>query len=514
MDYKKHFIPLLLIVATTLSVATTNYNNDIENWHVYDNKPAGATINQLGNNIIFKGDGRKNSYMNGSRNVTKGWNNTKEHILEWRMKFSEKFKIGVYTQTQKGRRVLLYDYKEKDKGLYKKRYIRMGLGKASMNGLLQSFSRNLDADLKKYEPDNQIISVNGFKVQGSGTIGSLQLVSEADDNQNNDLVIAKAKDVCINKNSDENVVCMETEQIVYVLYDEKILYSVSTFGNWNIIGKEKLDENILFLLNLKQLSSSPLLYIGTSDGNGGEDKIYYTDVKKKKLHKLLSFKTGHQYIVTSIIANETELIISSEDMNGQKNPTETYDISKLPKIIKIEKEDNSELINIAKEHCLGEDKSTSSILCSNEKNIVYIVDTKKINFHTNNNNIYRVSIEKNKENIELISRDIQTQSHYPKEYFQLVKLENTPIYLKKFLSIGADDNTRWSFMYKDKELFTQHSNDSDMSIYDIHIDKFGKKLIFSYMQKYTDPYGTYTLTYDISNPNEMILINTKMKRLR
>jgi len=218
MDYKKQLIPLLVIVASTLSMATTNYNG-IENWNVYDNTPTGATIKQsgrAGEEIIFKGDGRRNSYMNGARDTTKGWNNTKEHILEWRMKFSEKFRIGVYTQTQKGLRILFYDYKDKDKGFYKKRYIRIGLGKESMSNVAQRFSRNLDADLQKYEPDNQIISVNGFKVQGSGTIDSLQLLSKSENNQQDVLIIEKAKDVCINGNRDKNVVCMATEKTAYV----------------------------------------------------------------------------------------------------------------------------------------------------------------------------------------------------------------------------------------------------------------------------------------------------------
>jgi len=519
MNYKKRLaIPLMILSLNTLSFATIYSDGEdgtVGNWKVHDNKPAGAVvsnvIDEIKNSkvIELKGEGRLNSYMLGG----KDWRNTREKVLKWSMKFSEKFKITLYIKTKKGLRTLFYDYKNKDKGFYQKKYIKIGLGKQSMGGTWQKFSRDIEADLKKYEPDNELIKIKGMKVQGSGRMDDVRLEKKEDNDPNNALVIAKAKDVCINGKRDQKVVCMATRQMVYLLDDRKALYAVSTSGNWSVIGKQNVEKYNILFSKIKQIDHSPLLYLETSDGNGGRDEIYYTDINTKQLHKLLSFKTGHHYSITSVRADKRELIIEGEDRYGQNHSVKTYDISKLPKITEIDKGNDFVLIKKAKEHCLGEDKSTSSILCSNEKNIVYLVDTEKIDFERDNNNIYRVSIEKNQESVEIISKNIETNTIYPRERLVFIKLKNTPIYLKKFLSIGADTDIDWSFMYKGKALFSQHSNDNDKAIYDIHTDASGKKLIFSYDQEYVDPYGKYTLTYDISNPNKMVLIDKIINNL-
>jgi len=181
MNYKKILtIPLTFLSMTTLSFATIYSNaegGNTDSWHVYDNTPSGATISNViddskkSNVIELKGKARFNSYMLGN----KDWDNSTEKHLKWSMKFSEKFKITVYLSTQKGLRTLFYDYRNYDKGLYKTKYIKIGLGSKSRKGTWQSFSRNIEADLKKYEPDNELLSINGFKVQGSGRIDDVEL---------------------------------------------------------------------------------------------------------------------------------------------------------------------------------------------------------------------------------------------------------------------------------------------------------------------------------------------------
>jgi len=181
MNYKKRFTILLMILSlSTISFATVYFDGEdgtVGNWHVYDNKPTGAVVSNVIDDdkhayvIDFKGDGRLNSYMLGD----KDWSNRREKKLMWSMKFSEKFKITVYLKTKKGVRTLFYDYKNRDKGLYSKRYIKIGLGSRSKNGTWEKFSRNLEADLKKYEPDNELIKVRGLKVQGSGRMDDVRL---------------------------------------------------------------------------------------------------------------------------------------------------------------------------------------------------------------------------------------------------------------------------------------------------------------------------------------------------
>jgi len=188
MNYKKQLtIPLILLSLSTFSSATNYFDGEdgtVGNWKVYDNEPTGAVvsnvIDEIKNSkvIEFEGDTRRNSYMLGSRD----WNNRTEKYLKWSMKFSEKFKITVYLKTKKGVRTLFYVYKNKDKGLYQKRYIKFGLGSKSMNGKWQDYSRDIEADLKKYEPDNELIKVKGMKVQGSGRIDDVRLEKKGDTN--------------------------------------------------------------------------------------------------------------------------------------------------------------------------------------------------------------------------------------------------------------------------------------------------------------------------------------------
>jgi len=174
----------ILSLLATLASATTyeNANNGTtDKWKVYDNKPAGAIIENvydktLNSKVIkLTGEGRKNAYMLGQKSGKKAWNNRSEKNISWKMNFAENFKIMVYVKTKLGQRVLYYDYKNKDRGVYKKKYIRFGLGRASKKGTWLTIQRDLEADLKKYEPNNTIISVNAFRVNGSGMVDDIQL---------------------------------------------------------------------------------------------------------------------------------------------------------------------------------------------------------------------------------------------------------------------------------------------------------------------------------------------------
>ena len=186
MNHKKLFvIPLTLLSLTSLSFSSLYFDgedNTVGDWHVYDNTPAGATVSNVldkvknSNVIELKGDGRFNSYFLGN----KDWANSTEKNLKWSMNFSEKFKIVVYLSTSKGARTLYYDYKNYDKGLYNTKDIKIGLGSKSMSGTWQNISRNIEADLKKYEPNNSLLEIKGFKVQGSGRIDDVRLEKKGD----------------------------------------------------------------------------------------------------------------------------------------------------------------------------------------------------------------------------------------------------------------------------------------------------------------------------------------------
>jgi len=186
MNYKKQLtIPLMICSLTTFSLASIYFDGEdktVGDWRVHDNKPSGATVSNVldkvknSNVIELKGDGRLNAYFLGN----KDWKNTTEKNLKWSMNFSERFKISVYLSTSKGARTLFYDHNNHDKGLYRTKYIKIGLGSKSMSGTWQKISRNIEADLKKYEPNNSLLEIKGFKVQGSGRIDDVRLEKKGD----------------------------------------------------------------------------------------------------------------------------------------------------------------------------------------------------------------------------------------------------------------------------------------------------------------------------------------------
>jgi len=149
-------------------------------WNVYDNTPAGATVSNVsdnGNKVIqFVGSGKQNAYRIGNiENRVGAWNNTAEHTLEWSMNFNESFQLFVRIMTNDGPRYIYYTDHATSLGKRDGTYIHIGLGATVSNGTWQNFSRDVSVDLKKYEPTNQLVAINGFMVRGSGMIDNVQL---------------------------------------------------------------------------------------------------------------------------------------------------------------------------------------------------------------------------------------------------------------------------------------------------------------------------------------------------
>jgi len=159
-------------------------------WVVYDNSPSGATITNIMDNeknsrvIQFKGEGRLNSYALGAKSGDRAWNNTNEKTLQWSMNVDGKYKLYIYVDTTDGLRYIYYSYHNKNKGLISNKYVHHGLGRGSKNGEWHTYTRDLEKDLKKYEPNNSIVAVNGFRFQGDAKIDNISLLSDNDDADN------------------------------------------------------------------------------------------------------------------------------------------------------------------------------------------------------------------------------------------------------------------------------------------------------------------------------------------
>jgi len=156
------------------------------NWEVYDDSPQGATISNVYDEdkqsyvMEFDGDGFNNGYRIGHNIATspRAWNNTDHKSIRWSMNFNEVYYMYVAVETTKGSRMMQYTSGTTDKGISSSgTYIHHGLGTDSRDGTWQTFTRDLRADLKEYESDNELISINGFLIKGSGRVDDITTIS-------------------------------------------------------------------------------------------------------------------------------------------------------------------------------------------------------------------------------------------------------------------------------------------------------------------------------------------------
>jgi len=200
--------------APTTNVVSSKVKSNGDNttgWYVYDADPAGATIaseydDAKGSNVIrLNGDGLKNGYTLGwtahdwdsSTNKLMKWSESTNKTIKWSMKYSEDFVIYVRLNTKDGYRYLFYTDANLNYGTASyydaPHYIHNGLGSASKDGTWKTFTRNLSADLKRFNPNNEIITVDGFFVRGSGLIDDVELL-KTNGTEVNSIVYEDAED--------------------------------------------------------------------------------------------------------------------------------------------------------------------------------------------------------------------------------------------------------------------------------------------------------------------------------
>ncbi len=187
---KKLAIALCFALISSISHATLYEDAEDGNtngWRVYDNTPAGAIIsnvyddNKQSNVIELSGDGWRNGYVLRKSSDGTAWNNTEETIIQWSMNYNEYFTVYISAQTTKGHRYIYYTPSNSDGGLRSNgRYIHHGLGSSSVNGEWQTFTRDLQADLKEFESDNEIISINAFLIRGNGKVDDIEMLKKAE----------------------------------------------------------------------------------------------------------------------------------------------------------------------------------------------------------------------------------------------------------------------------------------------------------------------------------------------
>ncbi len=155
-----------------------------DRWVIYGGATAGATVTNLldiesnSNVIQLSGNGDLTGYRLGDSNSasSKAWHNATQKTINWEFKYSEPAVFYVAMETAQGFRYLYYTFSDADQGISASgTYIHRGLGSMPMDGAWHAVSRDLEADLRRFEPDNQVIEVNAFLVRGSGFVDNILL---------------------------------------------------------------------------------------------------------------------------------------------------------------------------------------------------------------------------------------------------------------------------------------------------------------------------------------------------
>ena len=127
-------------------------------WVIYDSTPAGASIanvydSSLHSHVITLHGQRVpgSSNSNGFRLLL---NNNTQKILSWRMKTNNAFIIYIRVTTTSRVRYISY-------------YVGHGLGNESRDGNWHTYTKDLNAYLHTYHPDEDIVTIDDFRVRTS-----------------------------------------------------------------------------------------------------------------------------------------------------------------------------------------------------------------------------------------------------------------------------------------------------------------------------------------------------------
>ena len=155
-------------------------------WDIYDDVPANASARVVDDSdldsavIEFSGAGTANGYRIGGLSAARGgWNDTSRFVVSWRMRTSERFNLFVTAETAQGFRYFFYNEQSIDRGLINGLYVHHGLGASTREGRWHDISRDLVADLARAEPDNRLLSVQGFIVRGNLRLDDLGFAESA-----------------------------------------------------------------------------------------------------------------------------------------------------------------------------------------------------------------------------------------------------------------------------------------------------------------------------------------------
>ncbi len=176
-------------IVTTDNIATPYENAEdqtINNWLIISNDSKEANItntydDETNSRVIYLDakikDNDKNSWDTFKFNGIDS--NQSNQFIQWSMKFNQIFTISLNISTDKGRRWLKYIPKDTGAGIYGDSIIH-GIGSNKTNNKWHTITRDLERDLKRYEPDNNFNQINYITIQGGGYIDNIRSYNKKD----------------------------------------------------------------------------------------------------------------------------------------------------------------------------------------------------------------------------------------------------------------------------------------------------------------------------------------------
>ncbi len=160
---------------------TKNYedaeDNNVIGWDPYSGGGSVSNVydaTKVSRVIELQGDGVNSAYMLGNYSGSSGdWANTSDTNIQWSMNYSEDFTVYVLVTTANGGISYLYYRPQEEDSQAASGNILHGLGVEAKDGSWHTFTRDLTADLKDFEPDNEIVMVHGIILRGSGKIDDI-----------------------------------------------------------------------------------------------------------------------------------------------------------------------------------------------------------------------------------------------------------------------------------------------------------------------------------------------------
>jgi hypothetical protein len=154
----------------------------ISNWTVSGGKISGAVVSNVYDKsrrsqvVEFKGKGTQGAYRLRNADGNK-WQSSTPSVLQWSMSYAERFRMLVELETTAGKRCIAYTAARSDT-LGAGNIIYIGLGAGAIPGQWHTFTRDLQADLEKAQPEAKIEEVKGILVRGSLRIDDVKLLDQ------------------------------------------------------------------------------------------------------------------------------------------------------------------------------------------------------------------------------------------------------------------------------------------------------------------------------------------------